>query len=184
MLKLMFSGILCLAFVCPTVLSAQDCDCCDAASVCQKTRKKIALVDVTREVKRLKRVCETDECGCSKSRLALVSECVTRKRLALVDVPVDPCKPNVLQRMTDRVKSLSFRRHACDEGCGCETCDSGCGCDSMTDSAYPAIGYPTDAAPMEMSYPSNAVAPMEMSYPAPSGAPTEIAPRHSGDAIN
>ncbi len=153
MFKLMFPAFLCLAFACPMMVQAQDCGCAEP-DPCQKTRKKLALVDVSREVCRLKRVCEVDACGCPTSKLTRVKECVTRKKLTLVDVPVDPCKPKLFGRLCDKLSGL---------GCGCKNecdpcdtgCDSGCGCEGA---AYPAgathihEGYsevPSHGAPVE-----------------------------------
>lgn len=195
MFKFMFPALLCAAFVCPSLAYGQDCGCCDSFDPCQQTRKKLALVDVTKSVTRLKRVCETDECGCSRSRLARVSECVTRKKLALVDVPVDPCKRNVLQRMKDKLGSIGNRGcNACDTGC-CDTCggfaggDAGCGCSGGGEMGYPEISYPSESYPSaapagDMYYGGDAGVPIEMSYPSGSGMPTQATPMIENSIIN
>ena len=81
MFKFVFSAFVCAAMCFPAASFAQDCGCgCEPAPApCVKTRKRLKLVDVQKEVCRLKRVCTTDECGCSKSKLVRVKECVTRK---------------------------------------------------------------------------------------------------------
>ena len=134
---------------------AQDCGCCDAEPACQKTRKKLVLVDVSKEVCRLKRVCVTDECGCSKKKLIRVSECVTRKKLACVDVPVDPCKKSCFAKLCDKLKAKCHKNDCCDpcDTCGC---DSGCGCEAGGGVSYPTNVYPTESYPTEMSYPTDA----------------------------
>ncbi len=123
MFKFIFPAILCLAFACPTAGQAQDCGCCEPQPVCQTTRKKLKLVEYQKEVCRLQRVCVTDECGCTTKKLVKVKECVTRKKLAFVDVPVDPCQKNCFQKFGDKLKSL------CNSGCGC-------GADPCTDCCY------------------------------------------------
>lgn len=141
MFKLIVPVCLSLAILSPSISNGQDCGCdnCEIGSGdyeagsgdygadCVKTRKKLALVESCIEIKRLRRVCETDECGCSRSRLALVSEPFSFKRLGLVDVPVDPCRPNLLERMRERMASLGGNRGGCDSGCdsGCDTCEDG-----------------------------------------------------------
>lgn len=134
MFKLIFPAFLCLAFACPLAAQAQDCGCaqpeptCGCEQVdtcCQKTRKKLVLVDVQREVCRLERVCETDCCGCPQSKLKRVKKCVTRKKLALVDVPVDPCAPKLLGRLRGKLGSLGC---GCKSDCGCDAPVADCGC--------------------------------------------------------
>jgi hypothetical protein len=123
MFKLIFPVCLCLAAICPNQVNGQDCGGNDYDDLdCYRTRKKIGIVESCIDIKRLRRVCETDECGNSRSRLALVSESVTFKRLGLVDVPVDPCRPNLFERIHDKFSSCSLRnrfgRDQCDECCG------------------------------------------------------------------
>jgi len=146
MFKLMFPAFLCLAFACPMMVQAQDCGCAEP-DPCQKTRKKLACVEVSREVCRLKRVCEIDACGCPTSKLALVKECVTRKKLALVDVPVDPCQPKLRGHLRGKLSGL---------GCGCKNecdpCDTGCGCEGAVYSGHVHEGHsdaPAHEAPVE-----------------------------------
>ncbi len=112
MFKFVFSAIMLIALSCPTISAAQDCGCCDPAPVCApKPRKKLALVDVSREVCRLKSTCVTDECGCTKSKLVAVKECVTRKKLALVDA--DPCEKNCFQKLREKLAECRAARNAC-----------------------------------------------------------------------
>jgi len=68
-----------------------DCGCCDATPCCCPQRtKKFEKVTYQKEVCRLRRVCVTDECGCTKSKLQRVPVCVTRTKCVRV---CDPCKP-------------------------------------------------------------------------------------------
>jgi hypothetical protein len=117
MFKIIFPAILCLAFACPLVGQAQDCGCCEPQPVCQKTRKKLKIVEEQKEVCRLRRVCVVDECGCSKMKCVKVKECVTRKKLALVDVPVDPCKKSCFERFCEKIKSKCSSGDCCDPCC-------------------------------------------------------------------
>ena len=119
MFKFVFSAIMLVALSCPTISAAQDCGCCEPAPVCcepapacpPKTRKKLALVDVSREVCRLKSNCVTDECGCTRTKLVTVKECVTRKKLALVDR--DPCDKNCFQKLREKMAECRASRNAC-----------------------------------------------------------------------
>lgn len=139
MFKFVFSAVMAVALCCPMISAAQDCGCCEPAPVCApKTRKKLALVDVSREVCRLKSACVTDECGCSKKTLVAVKECVTRKRLALVDVEVDPCRKNCFQKLREKLAECREARQRCkpDPCCApapapapcCAPAPCGCGC--------------------------------------------------------
>ncbi len=126
MFKFIFPAVMCIALCVPMVSNAQDCGCCEPAPACVKTRKKLVLVDHQKEVCRLKFACVTDECGCTKRKLVRVKKCVTRKRPALIDVAVDPCKKSCLGKLSDRVNGLKARlasKSCCDApspcGCGC-----------------------------------------------------------------
>ena len=115
MFKFVFSAIMAVALSCPMVSAAQDCGCCKPAPVCPpKTRKKLALVDVTKEVCRLETRCVTDKCGCTKKKLVAVKKCVKRKKLALVDVKVDPCKKSVFDKLREKLAECrEARKKAC-----------------------------------------------------------------------
>ena len=127
MFKFVFSAIMLVALSCPTFSAAQDCGCCEPAPVCApKTRKKLALVDVSREVCRLKSSCVTDECGCTKKKLVAVKECVTRKKLALVVVEVDPCKKNIFQKLGEKLAECREARKACRPDPCCEPAPAPC----------------------------------------------------------
>jgi len=137
MFKFIFPAILGVALCCPMLASAQDCGCapvvapqpcCEPAPApCVKTRKKLRLVDVTREVCVRKSVCVTDECGCTKRKTIKVKKCVPGKKLALVDVPVDPCKKNCLQKLGDRLAQLRDKLNSkgccAPDPCGCDCCN-------------------------------------------------------------
>jgi len=113
MFKFVFSAIMLVALSCPMISAAQDCGCCEPAPVCApKTRKKLKLVDVSREVCRLKPACVTDECGCTSTKLVSVKECVTRKKLTVVDVEVDPCKKNCFQKLREKLAECREARKA------------------------------------------------------------------------
>lgn len=161
MFKFVFSAVVCAAMCLPATSFAQDCGCdpaptpcCEPAPApCVKTRKRLKLVDVQQQVCRLKRVCTTDACGCPKSSLVKVQQCVTRKKLTVVETPVDPCRQGILKRLRGRLGSVG-----CKSACGCAApapapcgCDAPapCGCDAapapMVESIPMAI--PTPAAP-------------------------------------
>jgi len=126
MFKFVFPAIMLVALSCPTFSTAQDCGCCEPAPVCApKTRKKLTLVDVTKEVCRLKSTCVTDQCGCTKKKLVSVKECITRKKLALVDVEVDPCKKNIFQKVREKLAECREARNACKPAC-CEPAPAPC----------------------------------------------------------
>jgi hypothetical protein len=133
MFKFVFSAVICAAMCFPAVSAAQDCgcepapapSCCDPAPApCAKTRKRLKLVDTTREVCRLKRVCVTDDCGCTKSKLVSEKVCVAGKKLALVDVAVNPCG------LRSRLGSLGSRLKGRRGSCGCAAPAPSCGCDA------------------------------------------------------
>ncbi len=86
-------------FALPGLASAQDCGCGDPAPVaccqdvcndcCQpRTRTRLKLTCVDKEVCRRERVCTTDCCGCPTTKVVKVQKCV--KRLALTRVEVQP----------------------------------------------------------------------------------------------
>ena len=114
MFKLLIPAIMCIALCC-TTSSAQDC--CNLAPACgcapapvrKTTRKKLALVNVTKEVCRTKVVCGTDACGCPTKQRVKVKECVTRKRLALVDTPIDPCKTSCISKLRGRLGAMKAK---------------------------------------------------------------------------
>lgn len=148
MFKLIFPAIMCVALCCPMIGNAQDCcaptPCCDAAPTCcaPKTRKKLCLVDVQRQVCKRSFVCVTDECGCTSRQMVKTQECVTRKKLALVDVPVDPCKRSCLRNLGARMRSAMASRDCCEPD---PCCDAG---PMMAPMAAPMMAAPMMAAPM------------------------------------
>ena len=106
MFKFAFPAIMCVAMCFPMMASAQDCGGCAEKDPCAKTRKKIVMVQVQKEVCRLKFECVTDECGCTKRKLTRTKECVTRCRPSIVDVPVDPCKRNCLSKIKGMIPNI------------------------------------------------------------------------------
>ena len=130
--KIALSAVLGLAFCLPVAAFGQDCGCCDPApNPCVKTRKRLAFTSFTKEVCRLQMQCVTDECGCTTRKLVRVKKCVERKRLALVDVPVDPCKPRCFDRLRGRFANSNCHCpcHApAEPTCGCEPSPAPCGC--------------------------------------------------------
>ncbi len=165
MFKFVFSAVVCAAMCLPAATLAQDCGCEPAPAPCVKTRKRLKLVDVQQQVCKVKHVCTTDECGCQKSKLVRYKECVTRKKLTLVDTPVDPCRKGILSRLKSRMGSLGCCNSA-PEPCGCEApAPAPCGCDAAPEPAPCGC----DAAPaMEYSAPA-------MEYSAPMAVPTPAA---------
>ncbi len=163
MFKFVFSAVVCAAMCLPVATLAQDCGCgCEPAPApCVKTRKRLKLVDVQQQVCKVKRVCTTDECGCQRSKLVRYKECVTRKKLTLVDTPVDPCRKGLLARLGSRMKSAG-----CCEApapCGCEA-PAPCGCEAPAPAPCGCDAAPAMAAPvMEYSAP--------MAVPTPAAAP-------------
>ena len=139
MFKFVFAALMCVALSCPTMVSAQNCGCCDPAP-CTKTRKKLALVDVQKERCRLKMACVTDECGCTSRKLVRVKECVTRKSLRLVDVPVDPCKKSCRLSLKDRMCAMKAKMQSAMSGPCCDAAAPCC-------DAAPAPAPCCDAAP-------------------------------------
>ena len=105
MLKFAFSAVMCMAMCFPMMAAAQDDGGCAEKDPCAKTRKKIVMVQVQKEVCRLKFECVTDECGCTKRKLTRTKECVTRCRPSIVEVAVDPCKRNCLSKLKGMMPS-------------------------------------------------------------------------------
>lgn len=147
MFKFVFSAVVCAAMCIPAVSSAQDCGCCEPApNPCVKTRKKLKIVEVETQVCRLKRVCSTDACGCPTSKLVRESKTVTRPKLTMEEVAVDPCRRGCLKRLRDRLGKIGCAKPACGcaapEPCGCEAAPEpapcGCGDSIMEPVAAPA----------------------------------------------
>jgi hypothetical protein len=117
MIKFVLPAVMAIAFSVPAAAQAFYDGCCPQADCCQR-QKRFEVCCVTREVCRLKRVCVTDECGCSRYCLKRVPVTVTRKRLVRVD-----------------------------RGCGCMAdCGCGCGCDSVPGAGVPVMApVPADA---------------------------------------
>lgn len=175
MFKFVFSAFVCAAMCLPAASFAQDCGCgCEPAPApCIKTRKRLKLVDVQKQVCRLKRVCTTDECGCQKSKLVRVSECVTRKKLTLVDVAVDPCAKRPLRGLVGRLKGIGSRG-CCDAApsCGCDE-PAPCGCDAPAAAPCGCNSAPAMGVPMESPVIMDGSSVMDNSI---YSAPTEAAP--------
>ena len=162
MFKFVFSAVVCAAMCIPATSFAQDCGCgcevapapcCAPAPCAPKTRKRLKLVDVQKQVCRVERVCTTDCCGCPTTKRVRVSKTVCRKKLVRVETPVDPCRQGLLKRLCAKRGS-----RGCQSSCGCEApAPAPCGCDAPAPCGC-------DAAP----------APMGMSMEAPMGMSTEI----------
>ena len=123
-LALAFAAVLSL----PTN-SFADCGCgCDTCAVsscntCQddccckpRTRTRLKLVRVCKEVCRTEKVCTTDCCGCPTTKRVRVKKRVSRLRLARVEVPPRKrcCKPAV-----DPCNSCNTCDPCQNDGCGC-----------------------------------------------------------------
>ena len=61
------------------------CDPCDSCR-CERPRKRLRLVRVSKEVCRRQKVCTTDCCGCPTTKTVRVRKCVNRLRLKRVEV--------------------------------------------------------------------------------------------------
>lgn len=191
MFKYVFTAIACLALAIPTAAPAQDCGCCEPAPApCVKTRKRLKLVDVQKQVCRTKAVCTTDQCGCSKRKLVRQSQFVTRKQLTVVEEPVSSCGcqrgPGPWKKFVgalDRVKckmGINPAKHCANGGCNSAPAmyaapAASCGCASAapayTAPSAPCCGdgammaVPSVAAPVMGSQPLIEAAPMDASTP-------------------
>ena len=147
MFKFVFSAVVCAAMCIPATSFAQDCGCCNApAAPCVKNRKKLKLVDSQMQIPTLKRVCSTDQCGCSKSKLTVEKRCITRKKLTLVDAPVDPCRTGMLKRLRGRLSNMGSGGSC---GCGASApAPAPCGCGGGA--AVPAAAPAFESAPAFM----------------------------------
>lgn len=128
MIKFVLPAVMALAFCIPAASEACN-DCCCPKTDCCKRQKRFEVRCVTKEVCRLKRVCVTDECGCTRKKLMRVSTTVTRKRLVRVN-----------------------RGCGCQNVCGC-TCDAGC--NSGCDTGYNAV--PIEHAPVVEPTPADVI---------------------------
>ena len=101
-----------------------DCGCGEPVADCgcaPRTRKKLTLQKVSKEVCRLKRVCTTDACGCPKKEWVRTTKTVCRTKLACVEVPRRERGGCCLG---SRLKGLFSG------GCGCGAQADPCGCDA------------------------------------------------------
>ena len=101
-----------------------DCGCGEPVADCgcaPRTRKKLTLTKVSKEVCRLKRVCTTDACGCPKREWVKVKKTVCRNKLTCIDVPARERSGCCLG---SRLKGLFSG------GCGCRAQADDCGCDA------------------------------------------------------
>ena len=122
-----------------------DCGCGAPAPSCNapRTRKKLSLTMVPKEVCRMKRVCGTDCCGCPTSKMVRQKKTVSRPKLSLVDAPArERCRCNCLG---SRLKGVLSRigSAGCGGGCGAAAPAGDCGCD-----AAPVADCGCDAAPV------------------------------------
>ena len=110
-----------------------DCGCGEPVADCgcaPRTRKKLTLTKVSKEVCRLKRVCTTDCCGCPKKEWVRVKKTVCRTKLSCVEVPRKErscCLGGRLKGMMSRIGSCGCKAQADDCGCGEPVADCGCG---------------------------------------------------------
>jgi len=162
MFKYVFAAIVCLAISFPVAAPAQDCGCCQPAPApCVKTRKRLKLVDVQQEVCRAKLVCGTDACGCPTKQLVRGKQMVTRKKLTLVEEPVDPCGCKgrgpwkKFVKGLDRVKckmGINPAKHCANGGCGSPVMAPAAGCGCAAPAPAPCCGGGAVAAPMGSSF--------------------------------
>ena len=124
---------------------SSDCGCGAPEPSCcaPRTRKKLSLTMVPKEVCRMKRVCGTDCCGCPTSKMVRQKKTVSRPKLSLVDAPArERCRCNCLG---SRLKGVLSRigSAGCGGGCGAAAPAGDCGCD-----AAPVADCGCDAAPV------------------------------------
>ena len=108
---------------CGAAAPVADCGCDAPVADCgcaPRTRKKLVLTKVCKEVTRCKRVCTTDCCGCPKKEWVKVKKTVTRNKLTCVDVP----------RRERCGCSLGSRMKGLFSGCGCKAQADPCGCEA------------------------------------------------------
>ncbi len=129
MFKYVFAAMVCVAMSFPINAVAQDCGCP------APTRKRLKLEDVDREVCRTKLTCETNACGCPQRKLVREMETVTRKKLTVVDQPVDPCRRRPLANLMNRMRNFGGAL----AGAGANSC-----CEVA---AEPCCGAAPEAAP-------------------------------------
>ena len=115
---------------------SSDCGCGAPEPSCcaPRTRKKLSLTMVSREVCRMKRVCGTDCCGCPTSKIVRQKKTVSRPKLSLVDAPArERCRCNCLgsrlKGMMSRIGSAGCGG-GCGGGCGAAAPAGDCGCDA------------------------------------------------------
>ena len=91
--------------------------CCDPCDRCDRPRKRLRLVRVSKDVCRRQRVCTTNCCGCPTSKTVRVRKCVTRLRLKRVEVaPRSRCKTGCNDPCQNQCDPCGV---AVDYGCGC-----------------------------------------------------------------
>ena len=106
MFKFAFPAIMCVAMSFPMMAAADHHEGAAEHDPCARTRKKIVMVQVQKEVCRLKFECVTDECGKSRRKLTRSKECVTRCRPSITEVAVDPCKRNYLAKIKGMIPNV------------------------------------------------------------------------------
>ncbi len=136
---------------------AADCGCNAApapaadcgGNAAPRTRKKLSLSKVSKEVCRLQRVCSTDCCGCPKSKMVRTKKTITRSKLSLVDAPArERCGC-----AGGRLKGLLSKLGSCGGGCGggggggcggggCGGGGGGCDAAPAADFGYGAMSAP------------------------------------------
>lgn len=130
MLRLASLFVLGVVLSMPSIASANnDCGVDQAAESCDSCcRTRIKLVHECKEVTRCKRVCVTDECGCSSMKRVRCTKTVSRLKFARVAVAPRCDRNNNCG--CDSTENNCGCEPAADAGCGCEPADAGCGCDS------------------------------------------------------
>jgi len=105
------------------------------------------LEDVDREVCRTKLTCETNACGCPQRKLVREMETVTRKKLTVVDQPVDPCRRRPLANLMNRMRNFGGAL----AGAGANSCCEEAAAEPVA--AEPCCGAAPEAAPTPAAAP-------------------------------
>ena len=130
---------------------SSDCGCGAPEPSCcaPRTRKKLSLTRVQKQVCRRTRVCSTDCCGCPTSKIVRQQKTVCRPKLTLVDAPArerccrsrNRCSGGCLKGLLSRIGS-----GGCGGGCGAA---ADCGCGAAADCGCGAAAdCGCDAAPV------------------------------------
>lgn len=99
--------------------AAPACNTCNDDCRCKRTRTRLKLVRVCKDVCRTQRVCTTDCCGCPTTKRVRVKKSVSRLKLVRVEVQARErcCRSR-----------CSTPCNTCAPACPSDPCSTGCGC--------------------------------------------------------